>query len=83
MSASLLMAKLDDVVRSIVRETAQLPDAPLADDQPLYSVGLDSLDLANIAVEIENQLGVRLSGAELDVPANQMTVNYLIEKVLA
>jgi acyl carrier protein len=77
------MAKLDDVVRSIVRETAQLPDIPLADNQPLYTVGLDSLDVAEIAVEIDKQLGVKLTGEDLDVPARELTVGYLIERVLA
>ena len=52
-----------ETIKSIVAEKVDV--SKLKEDAPLSSLGLDSLDLAEIMISIEEQLGVEFSSGEI------------------
>lgn len=52
-----------DTIKSIVADKVDVSN--LKEDTPLSSLGLDSLDLAEIMISIEESLGVEFSSSEI------------------
>jgi acyl carrier protein len=56
---------IEDDVRAIVAEVAEIDASEIEPEVPLSAAGIDSLMAMEIAVEIERRHGVRFSEAEL------------------
>jgi acyl carrier protein len=56
---------IEDDVRAIVAEVAELDASEIEPEVPLAAAGIDSLMAMEIAVEIERRYGVRFSEEEL------------------
>jgi len=64
MAENSLRAKLRDY---LTREVLRDPSYPLGDDDPLISSGLiDSFSLVDVALWVEDNLGVRIDNSELN-----------------
>lgn len=66
-------------VREIIARNAGLAVESLADSDTLEDLDLDSLDRANIAIELEDACGIDLD--EIDDLTAEMTVAAVIAKV--
>jgi acyl carrier protein len=58
--------RLREIVTGAVAAAAQLRVEDIRDDSDLFELGLDSLDLTSIVVDIEDGTGGCLSADELD-----------------
>ena len=67
-----------ETVKQILSEKVDV--SKLKEDDPLTSLGLDSLDLVEVMLAIEDQLGVEFSSDEIADLATLKDVVKLIEK---
>lgn len=67
-----------DTVKQILSEKVDV--SKLKEDDPLTSLGLDSLDLVEVMLAIEDQLGVEFSSDEIADLSTLKDVVKLIEK---
>ena len=67
-----------DTVKQILSEKVDI--SKLNEDDPLTSLGLDSLDLVEVMLSIEDQLGVEFSSDEIANLSTLKDVLKLIEK---
>lgn len=67
-----------DTVKQILSEKVDI--SKLNEDDPLTSLGLDSLDLVEVMLSIEDQLGVEFSSDEFADLITLKDVVKLIEK---
>jgi len=54
-----------DILEAMLRPLTAAPDAPLPPHIPLNLLGLDSLDILDLAYQLENRFSVDLSDLEL------------------
>jgi acyl carrier protein len=59
------MDVIDDVIAEIVRDVAEVDAGELGHDVPFDEADVDSLELIEIAVEVERRFAVRFEDGEL------------------
>ena len=74
---------LRNVLRELVEETTGEPCGELTDGQDLRSgVGLDSVDLFSLVVEVQSRFGIKISSEELGPVANVGSFLDLVQSKL-
>lgn len=75
------MMDTEKVLRSILEKRTNLTNVDL--NQPLSSLGLDSLDLVEVVLEIEEELGITFNSDEIGDIATLGEIKELIDSKIA
>jgi acyl carrier protein len=68
------MVTAEDIIKIIAASGIEVETANLRDNENLYTQGFDSLDMANLELQIEQRYGI-------DISSQQLQLNTIIDFV--
>jgi acyl carrier protein len=70
------MLTAEDIIKLIAASGIEVDTENLLEDENLYTQGFDSLDMANLELQIEQRYGVEVSSQQ---PVKLWTINNFVE----
>jgi acyl carrier protein len=68
--------KMEEKIKAIIAEYKEMDISDIKSDVPFPDLGFDSLDLAELVMKLEDELGV-----SLDIPEGTNTIDKLVEYI--
>jgi acyl carrier protein len=75
------MVTTEDIIKIIAASGIEVETANLRDNENLYTQGFDSLDMANLELQIEQRYGIDISSQQLQLNTIVDFVEFLNAKL--
>jgi acyl carrier protein len=75
------MVTTEDIIKIIAASGIEVETANLRDNENLYTQGFDSLDMANLELQIEQRYGIDISSQQLQLNTIVDFVGFLNAKL--